>query len=1141
MVPVAASAVLALAVAGAMIAHPARESDRRRIDAIRPGLTFVSFSAAEPPAAPDGDPGAARSPLSVTRVGEGKAKRTVVSLGRPACSEDFRKTLMGTDQGILLREVVRQAVLLAARDELGLATRDEVLGEAVAGAPEARGAEVSSVFREKGISRATIRKVGGAKAEPLLDKPLPGPSLPELVETAEALSRTELPAALKALGLSGVANTRRVDAPLPEGTEDLLSRLGQTDAFAAVRGLHTAIRADGESPARLGALARGYALLGILTEYQWSPAHKAFKARALLYSQRLVAADPADPFALWNRAFVRALVGMHAGAMSDLTRARKQADEHAKPAPAAPDWVPLIDAYVRYDTKHMRAGHESEEGLAALLRLMAVEFPRSRRSTLKASKEILSRDPDCFRAVDAVCRDGGLNDLHAATQFGPAVLDQLVPKKLLAMKGLPARVGEAVARNPGGPAPEDALRDAGGPALDESEPSWGVLGHLVAEARFVQVMRRFLFLRDKLSVPVGEYWAEAGPTIAGHRYYPSLEARTHPPREGSRLLVEFLDRIDLSDLEVKEVWMLSTLMGLPSPRASLPWTAGSVHHDALAHDLEEICSHSEPPPVYFARELLVVSEHSPSARALLIENDWEFARPRLAEWEKDPATANTPVMLAALARRYTQVGRADDARDALRRYIALSPDYWSYDMLAENYKARGDLDSFKATLDEYLKKGENSGLDFAKAQVKLASFLMGRERWAEAKPYAETSAETGAFWAMQCAGQCSEGLGDYIRAEFWFRQATERYSGSFMEWFLFCKRTHRGDSAAATRLAVDFVDEAGGRLIDNAKTQAIFLFDLSDDPSRGVALVRAMLGTESPPAGTPGGRLPTWIEKMFLARFADSLDDKTLRDETWARVANGGHPAAAGIATLFRDAVKAGAGSKFDRKSLDHLLGSTDAVSRSFLGYFAGRFLARRGKVGDAADVLRLYSEPIPGGDDYVPLLADNALRDCLKGEIPAEPDLYVLRAAFHRDEDQPDLALKDLDQAVRLDPKNKPALNLRGIVRRDTGNLDGAIADFGKMIELDPDDPAARLGRGVTYILRGQDAEAGDDINRIIERAFRSGLGQMGRGLLALARGQAAEADAAFGQALELDKGLSKTIEGLKMSVKKKRQPKGT
>jgi hypothetical protein len=43
-----------------------------------------------------------------------------------------------TDQGILTREILRQALLIAAREELGLVTRDAWLGDAAPDANSAR-------------------------------------------------------------------------------------------------------------------------------------------------------------------------------------------------------------------------------------------------------------------------------------------------------------------------------------------------------------------------------------------------------------------------------------------------------------------------------------------------------------------------------------------------------------------------------------------------------------------------------------------------------------------------------------------------------------------------------------------------------------------------------------------------------------------------------------------------------------------------------------------------------------------------------------------------------------------------------------------------------------------------------------------
>src|SRR6185312_3700786 len=108
---------------------------------------------------------------------------------------------------------------------------------------------------------------------------------------------------------------------LPPNVEERLAGLGFIEHFAVVRDLHDAIRGDGESPERLGALARAYAQLGILSEFHGHPAHKVYKARALLYAQRLLTRDPGSAWALRNRAFVRSIIGLHQEALDDLAEA----------------------------------------------------------------------------------------------------------------------------------------------------------------------------------------------------------------------------------------------------------------------------------------------------------------------------------------------------------------------------------------------------------------------------------------------------------------------------------------------------------------------------------------------------------------------------------------------------------------------------------------------------------------------------------------------------------------------------------------------------------------------------------------------------------------------------------------------------
>ncbi len=318
------------------------------------------------------------------------------------------------------------------------------------GKAEGAAVELATLFRP-GECHALVRRGEGAKAEviqkhDLGTNPDAGQYTMELTAMAEALSRSEFPALLKQLGLKGAPNKVAAAAPVPPDVENRLEQLGFVDQVAALRALHEAIRTDGESPARLAALARAYAQLGVLSEYQWSPAHRAFKARALLYAERLVAHDPKSALALRSRAFVRALVGRHDLALADLDEAKKL-DEGTKDAAPAPSWLPVIDAYLKADRKALAIKDGPHARLAALLNMMTVEYPVRTRVRVEAAREVVSRDADCCGAYDAICESGQLGDLHIATQIGPDAFTKLFPIKLKSLPALPATVRQPLEKN----------------------------------------------------------------------------------------------------------------------------------------------------------------------------------------------------------------------------------------------------------------------------------------------------------------------------------------------------------------------------------------------------------------------------------------------------------------------------------------------------------------------------------------------------------------------------------------------------------------------------------------------------------------------------------------------------------------------
>ena len=135
-----------------------------------------------------------------------------------------------------------------------------------------------------------------------------------------------------------------------------------------------------------------------MCEYFWNPMHQVFKARALLYAERLVVADHRSSLALAYRAYARALVGFHGAALEDL--AATQINAAARKA-ELPKWADLIADFCMFDSQAVKIFSDpSQQQLAALLRVMMAEQSDSPGLT-----------PRVARAQSANCA-GMLSDLR---------------------------------------------------------------------------------------------------------------------------------------------------------------------------------------------------------------------------------------------------------------------------------------------------------------------------------------------------------------------------------------------------------------------------------------------------------------------------------------------------------------------------------------------------------------------------------------------------------------------------------------------------------------------------------------------------------------------------------------------------------
>src|SRR5262249_48390118 len=157
--------------------------------------------------------------------------------------------------------------------------------------------------------------------------------------------------------------------------------------------------------------------------------------------------------------------------------------------------------------------------------------------------------------------------------------------------------------------------------------SWAVLGNLVRETRFVHVRNRLYFMRYQWSVPVEEFWNEARPLVARHRYQPYLLTMSIGTPLADRAFAAAFDDSWFPDLEYSEEPMLDKLAKIAEPKRKRAWTLTQLHMDHLVRDYALQCAlynkTSQTVWNHNANEILRRSPENGYAMSLLVEASWD--------------------------------------------------------------------------------------------------------------------------------------------------------------------------------------------------------------------------------------------------------------------------------------------------------------------------------------------------------------------------------------------------------------------------------------------------------------------------------------------------------------------------------------
>jgi hypothetical protein len=902
--------------------------------------------------------------------------------------DQARSWRVGTGQlpfvHLLARELMRQAFLLAARDELGLVTRDAWLGDFV---PVDGDNAPFDIVTTPGnpLILEVLRVAGPDQAKLLRHEFRRSGSINYGLWTkeAETLSRTKFVEALKQAGFQGQPNARSEKVAPPESVEELLGRMDLLSQFHAVRELHELIRSQGESSALLGSLVRGYANLGVLTEYYWHPAHKVFKARALLYAQRMCVQDEHSPVAKWHRAYAAALTGLHAWALADLAAADEAAQEIAeKDRPAQPAWAQLIGPFCRYEVDALdKQTNDDEVGqLASLLKYLAVEQAGSQIWAVQTATDTLPLIPECYRVYDGLCEFGGVSAGHAATTTPVRLVAGKLYGRLEAMPGLPDEIERIVKDRASADGEQDdpfdnktsdsadefkarrqliaallktsepsAVDATVPPVSDRGEPSWAALGLLIRELSFMQVYRRAHFLHSQLDVSCEEWFVTAAPLVEGHPCKVLLDTFAVEADKAKDALTR-LAQLDCvgKDYPLREFY--NALRAHPDKKASdamrdkLFWNRDDIARDFFAYSRWYTDSNADPGKQTLDM-LLKISPYSPFARGQLIQHHWNDVQEKAEQWDKE--SASHPGLSAALATQYTSLGRWDDAERCLQAAILVVPsDLSLYQQLATLYQQQGQTDRWLATLEGYLNQ-RDFGLEHYSVQSQIAHHYMYQKQWEKALPYAEGAAESYSAWGLSCAAECNEGLQRWGEAERLQRACSERYQGDSLNWYFFCRRTGKGEVKEARVFARNYVDKLADMAAKPNGWDILLFYLLEEQPEKALVEIEKLVAQR-----------PVADEVLWLALIADQLKDAKNRDAALNRAKllsgrnrNDPEPAPNGTATLVnafvKDLAQDGKG-QIDLEAVDKVGVSLSGTDRFVLHFALAQYLTLHGRQEDA-------------------------------------------------------------------------------------------------------------------------------------------------------------------------------------------------
>lgn len=708
---------------------------------------------------------------------------------------------------IMVRELFRQAFLIAARDSLGTLTSDEVLGDSMnAGAQDAVFSPQVDFKDDMTVvsfyaldSETPVWTKEYSYADTQVD-------IGRVAELVESLSREDFVNVIRSRLAKPIAppqadeNRDNLGDEECNECEERINTLDPFEQILAIERLHKKLHDKGPSPKLYGQLARAYANLYQLTLFCIEGTPKAIAARALLYAERAVALYPTDHYAKISRGYARAMIGTPRYAMADLMELRRN----------DPYWAKMAKLLVTQDydkLEELKDDDVATSKLAAFMAFLASENCLVPRLSIDVAERSLEKLPGCCRMLNHISLTTGAGLANSTTQRS---VDDWVMSCLNFGKE-----SELLDRNKDLNSSFKQLVKALRASSVESEfYGFGnlAIARLMEDGLIVNLCHLVRHLEEKIVQNTNRLCESYRPVLGEHRHWSLVESFRDNQRKGDNFYSRLKETIVLDtavsampfrswyfheSLKNTEHSMnLLLLVRGTSPCTSelerfLPMFAGNFgrQNDSLRETVSD-----------FIARIQAFAPDSPNAVGAYAMHHPDESKSHWGEYldkyESSPSV-NVGVGFASM--------RAEEYKITIRafeRITRVAADPTVYQQLAEAYLRTGREDLWERTLIEFVDQ-PSVDLVTAGVNVKLARHYEAKGDPERALSFAEAAASTGAQWAMECLADIYGALDRWDEAEDLIKAISERYEYTIghLRW---CARTGHGDIRSAAKRAYEY-------------------------------------------------------------------------------------------------------------------------------------------------------------------------------------------------------------------------------------------------------------------------------------------------------------------------------------------------